>query len=86
VKRSRTDHFIADETIFGDAVSEPDENGYIARTAEIPLYGVGDTPEEAVDMLKREIEPLFDDLRENDQFTEEWLRIKKFPLDCIADS
>jgi predicted RNase H-like HicB family nuclease len=69
-----------------DAVLEPDENGYIARTAEIPLYGAGDTPEKAVDMLKREIESLYDDLQENDQFTEEWLRIKKFLLECIADS
>ncbi len=69
-----------------DAILEPDEYGYVARTAEIPLYGTGDTPEEAVQMLKREIESLYDDLLENDQFTEEWLRIKGFLMECIAGS
>ena len=68
-----------------DAVLEPDENGYIARTAEIPLYGSGGTPEEAVDMLKREIESLYNDLMEDDQYSDEWLRIKVFLKDCIAD-
>ena len=68
------------------AALESDGNGYIARTAEIPLYGSGDTPEEAVDMLKREIESLYEDLQENDQFTEEWLRIKSFLTDSLAGS
>ena len=67
-----------------DAVLEPDENGYIARTAEIPLYGVGDTPEEAIEMLKREVESLYDDLQEGEQFTEDWLGIKRFLTECIA--
>ena len=67
-----------------DAVLEPDENGYIARTAEIPLYGVGDTPEEAIEMLKREVESLYDDLQEGEQFAEDWLGIKRFLTECIA--
>jgi len=92
IKRDQTGfikiHFLPHKRLLCplDAVLEPDENGYIARTAEIPLYGAGDTPEEAVDMLKREIESLYEDLQENDQFTEEWLRIKSFLTDCIADS
>ena len=67
-----------------DAVLEPDENGYIARTAEIPLYGVGDTPGEAIEMLKREVESLYDDLQEGEQFTEDWLSTKRFLTECIA--
>ena len=69
-----------------DAILEPDETGYIARTVEIPLYGVGDTPEEAVEMLKRELESLYEDLRADDAFTEEWRPIKSFLVACIADS
>ena len=67
-----------------DAVLEPDETGFIARTTEFPLYGHGDTPEEAVEMLKREIESLHRDLMEDNEFSEEWLRIKAFLLERIA--
>ena len=61
-----------------DAVVETDDEGFIARTTDIPLYGYGDDPIEAIDNLKCEIETLFDDLMEHDQFADEWLEIKKF--------
>ncbi len=61
-----------------DAVVEPDGDGFIARTTDIPLYGFGDDPIEAVNTLKYEIESLFDELNEDDAFAEEWLKIKEF--------
>jgi hypothetical protein len=61
-----------------DAVLERDGGGFIARTLEMPLYGSGEDAWEAIDALKWEIESLYDDLMEDDNFTDEWLRIKKF--------
>ena len=68
-----------------DAVVEPDGDGYIARTVDLPLYGNGDDVIDAVDMLKREIVSLYDDLMEDDNFTDEWLKIKAFLKDLIRD-
>ncbi|MFH1674320.1 MAG: hypothetical protein ABIF87_12965 [Pseudomonadota bacterium] len=61
-----------------DAIVEQDDDGFIARITDIPLYGYGDDPVEAIDALKCEIESLYDDLMEDDDFTEEWLAIKDF--------
>ena len=61
-----------------DAIVEQDDDGFIARITDVPLYGYGDDPVEAIDALKCEIESLCDDLMEDDDFTEEWLTIKDF--------
>ena len=61
-----------------DAVLERDGEGFIARTLEMPLYGSGEDAWEAIDSLKWEIESLYDDLMEDDNFTDEWLKIKEF--------
>lgn len=68
-----------------DAIVEPDDDGFIARTTDIPLYGYGDDPIEAIDALKYEIESLYDDLMADDQFTDEWLRVKEFLQERIID-
>lgn len=67
-----------------DIVVEADEDGYIARTVDLPIYGNGDDPIEAIDMLKREIESLYDDLMSGDDFTEDWLKIKRFLAERIS--
>lgn len=61
-----------------DAVVEADGEGYIARNPDLPLYGYGDDIVEAIDHLKEEIETLYEELMEDDNFTEEWFRIKAF--------
>lgn len=68
-----------------DIVVEVDGNGYIARTVDLPIYGNGDDAIEAIDMLKREIETLYDDLKSDDDFTEDWLKIKRFLAERISD-
>lgn len=68
-----------------DAVVEPDDIGFLARTTDLPLYGYGDDPIEAVQMLKREIESLYNDLMNDDNFNEEHLRIKEFLKIAIAE-
>ena len=60
------------------AIVEPDNEGYIARTIDLPLYGYGDTEKEAVDNLKYEIETTYNELIQTTQLSEEWLRHKKF--------
>ena len=57
---------------------ERDGESFLARTIEIPLYGHGKDFIEAVDALKYEIESLYEDLMEDNNFTEEWLKIKEY--------
>lgn len=66
-------------------VIEQDNGGFIARTVDFPLYGFGEGPNEAVEMLKREIESLYEDLMEDDDFSEKWLRVKQFLSSIIVD-
>ena len=47
-------------------------------TVDLPLYGEGDDIHEALDMLKDEIESLYADLNEDDNFTDEWLKRKQY--------
>lgn len=61
-----------------DVIIEQDEEGCIARTVDIPLYGYGDDRIEAIEMLKREIESLYEDLTEDDNFSDEWIEIRNF--------
>ncbi len=68
-----------------DVIIEPDSNGFIARTPDIPLYGYGEDPIEAIDSLKSEIETLYDDLMADDEFTDDWLRIKEYLKFKIKD-
>lgn len=67
-----------------DVLVEPGEKGFVARTPDLPLSGSGRDRFEAIDMLKNEIESLFEKLRENDDVGEEWLGIKKFLTDIIT--
>lgn len=60
------------------ALLENDGDGFIARSIDLPLFGYGDDPIEAVNNLKAEIESLYDDLMEDDQFSAEWLNYKRF--------
>lgn len=68
-----------------DAIVDFDEAGYLARATDLPLYGYGDDSIEAIEMLKREIESLYDELREDDSFSDEWLKIKSFLTERIAE-
>ena len=67
-----------------DILVEPDERGFVARTPDLPLSGCGRDRIEAIDMLKGEIESLFEELQENDDVSEEWLGIKKFLIERIT--
>jgi hypothetical protein len=68
-----------------EVVIETDEAGFTARALELPLYGTGDDPKEAIEMLKREIESLYEDLKTDDNFTEDWLKLKKYLCSAVID-
>lgn len=65
------------------AIVEPDGDSYIARTPDLPLYGSGDDSISAIEALNREIASLYEDLLQDDNYTEEWLRIKAFFRDNL---
>ena len=67
-----------------DVLVEPGEKGFVARTPDLPLSGSGRDRFEAIDMLKNEIESLFEKLREDDDVSEEWLGIKQFLTEIIT--
>lgn len=68
-----------------DVIVEQDDGGFIARPVGLPLYGYGEGPNEAIEMLSREIESLYEDLLEDDDFSDKWLRIKRFLCEVISD-
>jgi hypothetical protein len=68
-----------------DVIVESDGEGFIARAVDLPLFGYGDDRLEAIDALKFEIESLYDDLLEDDDFTDEWKAFKHFLKEQIID-
>lgn len=56
---------------------EQDEGSYLAQTVDMPLYGVGNTPLDAIKALQMEVESLYNDLMGDDNFSDEWLARKK---------
>jgi len=69
-----------------DVIIEEDDDGFIARAVDFALFGYGDDRIEAIEALKSEIESLYFELIEDDNFTEEWLSIKSFLKESIIDS
>jgi hypothetical protein len=56
---------------------EPDGDAYIARSSFLPqLFGLGDSVDLAGTALGREIESLWKDLNEDDNFTDDWLEVR----------
>lgn len=68
-----------------EAVIEPDGERFIARGVDLPLYGLGDDAKEALEALKREIESLWNDLIQDDNFSAEFLFYKRFLKDIVVD-
>lgn len=64
-------------------IVERDDGGYIARAVDLPLYGYGDDRLEAIENMKFELDSLYDDLMEDDNFSEEWLNYKQFLNEII---
>ena len=55
---------------------QPDNGGWLAEAASLFLYAYGDTYIEALLKIRREVESLYHDLMEDDNFSDSWLAIK----------
>jgi predicted RNase H-like HicB family nuclease len=55
-----------------------EDGEYIAEMERLPLYGVGASVEEALEHLQYEVDTLYTDLMENDDFSSEFLGYKDF--------
>lgn len=66
-----------------DIIIQKDGTGFIASSIDLPLFGYGDDIGEAIDGLKEEIENLYEELQEDDNFTNNWKKIKKFLCQVI---
>lgn len=59
-------------------VVETDDDGYIARSVEIPqIFGFGEDVYSAVRNFQAELEVLHAELLEDDNFSDEWLSLKR---------
>lgn len=68
------------------AVVEPDEDGFLAASTRLPqLYGAGDSQDEALQMLEREVLSLRADLRGDREFSEEWDDVRDFLAELFDD-
>lgn len=58
-------------------IVEPDNGCFLAKNPDLPrLYGVGEDQHEAIAMLQREIESLWEDLQEEGQLNSEWESVR----------
>lgn len=60
-----------------------EDGEFLAKTNFLPLFGVGKTKKKAKKHLKYEINSLYEDLMEDDNFSEEFLNYKKFFIQNI---
>ena len=66
-----------------DIIVQKDGSGFLASSVDLPVYGYGDDISEAIEILKEEIENLYEELLEDDNFTKDWQKIKKFLCQVI---
>jgi len=65
-------------------VVENDEQDFLARSPDLPqLYGYGKTESDALAFLVEEIESLWDDLSEDDDFAPSWAPVREYLKDRI---
>lgn len=64
-------------------VVEPDDDAFIARNNDLPLFGLADDWIGAVSSLQKEIESLYYDLMEDDNFSDQWMAYKKLLRDKV---
>lgn len=66
-----------------NATLEFEDGEYITSAIELPLYGSGETVHEAKEHLQYEIDTLYNDLMEDDDFSDEFLEYKTFFIDNL---
>lgn len=68
------------------SVTRDEDGSYLIECPSLNLYSSGDSRQEAVENIKENIESLYEDLMENDDFSGDWLEIKKTLSKIIVHS
>ena len=68
-----------------DVFIEHDEDGFISYTTDFPFYGHGDTYLECIDSIKWHIENTYEELKEDDNFSPDWLDIKSKLIQLVME-
>ncbi len=68
-----------------DILVEYDEDYFLARATDFPIHAGGSDPIEAVENIKQEIEDLYNELLEDDNFSAEWLNYKSFLMEIVSE-
>ena len=63
---------------------EKEDDEYVVESLDYPLYGCGETKEEAVEHLEYEILSLYEELMGDDNFSDEFLRYKEKLKSIVA--
>ncbi len=62
---------------------EPDDDGFIARSIDFPIFGFGEDRFDAIDAFKHELESLYFDLTDDDDFSDEWQNLTKYLKEIV---
>ena len=57
---------------------------FLAKTIKLPLHSYGDSKEEALSNLKHNIQSFYEELMEDDDFSEQWLHYKKYLKEIVT--
>lgn len=68
-----------------DVIVEQDGDGFIARMPDLPLYGYGEDEYEAIEGVKAEIESVYEELLEDDEFSPDWLDVRNFLKGIVVE-
>ena len=66
-----------------EAVVERDGDTYIAYLVEVPLYSQGEDIPSAVEGLKKEIEGLWDEIKNAEDLSDQWMVYREHLRRCI---
>jgi hypothetical protein len=84
--------FIQINTLITKGLTKPifleiefDEKYFIVRSVDLPLYACGNDTYEAIQNIKRELENVYFELMEDDDFSDEWMNYKNFFKSIIID-
>jgi hypothetical protein len=69
-----------------NVIIEDDGPSVLARTVDLPLYGVGDDWREALNLLKSDLEDLYEELLAADNLSPEWQRYRLFLMESLEQS
>lgn len=54
-------------------IVKPNGSGWLVEMLDVPLYAYGETCSMAIHNIKKEIESLYSDLMEDDNYSDMWL-------------